>query len=279
MMRRVSRAAVLIVGALVIAAGVAYATIPSADGTINGCYDKKSGALRVIDSATAATCTKAETAVSWNMRGLAGDQGPSGPKGDTGLKGDPGVQGGSGPKGDTGVQGASGPKGDPGVQGASGPKGDPGAKGDPGEPGATGPAGPAGTNCDLERRIKAALSSFEIDPDCVALEVAIDQAPTQSDPTASLEISFVATFSGPIDETSFTSSDVQLGGTAGATTAVITSAGVNSFTISVSGMAQNGTVTASIPADAVVDLNGNPNQASTSTDNTVTLARAAKAQG
>ena len=42
----------------------AKASIPSADGTIHGCVDKK-GALRVID-ADVETCTAKETALAWN---------------------------------------------------------------------------------------------------------------------------------------------------------------------------------------------------------------------
>jgi hypothetical protein len=62
---------------------------------------------------------------------------------------------------------------------------------------------------------------------------------------------------------------VALGGTAGATTAVVTGSGTT-YNVAVSGMTQSGTVTASIPAGAASDLAGNPSTASTSTDNTVT---------
>jgi hypothetical protein len=84
-------------GALILAAGLA---IPDAGGVIHGCYDK-SGALRVIDSATASCSTK-ETALNWNQ---TGPQGPAGPIGATG------------PAGATGAQGPAGPQGPPGVSG------------------------------------------------------------------------------------------------------------------------------------------------------------------
>lgn len=57
-----------------IAGGVAFATIPSADGVINGCYQKNEGMLRVIDDAGA--CRTSEIAISWNHVGPQGEQGP-----------------------------------------------------------------------------------------------------------------------------------------------------------------------------------------------------------
>ena len=58
-------------------------------------------------------------------RGITGEQGPQGPKGDAGETGP------AGPKGDTGPAGQTGPKGD---------------KGDTGERGPTGPEGPKGAD-------------------------------------------------------------------------------------------------------------------------------------
>jgi len=63
---------------------------------------------------------------------------------------------------------------------------------------------------------------------------------------------------------------VVLGGSAGATTAVVTG-GPTTYDVAVSGMTMDGTVTASIPADAATDTVGNGNTVSTSTDNTVTF--------
>jgi hypothetical protein len=55
--------------ALVLAAGgFAIAAIPSADGTIHGCYKKDGGALRVVNGAGG--CRAGERALSWN-RGVA----------------------------------------------------------------------------------------------------------------------------------------------------------------------------------------------------------------
>jgi hypothetical protein len=70
--------------------GVALATIPGSNGVINGCFEKRTGILRVIDAEAGKTCTSFETPISWNQRGQQGLQGSQGPKGD---KGDPGLTG------------------------------------------------------------------------------------------------------------------------------------------------------------------------------------------
>ena len=65
---------------------LAGAAIPSADDTINGCYDKSTGNLRVIDTAKD-KCKVSEVAISWNQAGSPGPQGPEGPAGPTGPQG------------------------------------------------------------------------------------------------------------------------------------------------------------------------------------------------
>lgn len=62
--------------AAILAVGIAYASIPAADGTINGCYKNANGDLIVIDSA--ATCPTGHTALNWNQTGPAGPPGQSG---------------------------------------------------------------------------------------------------------------------------------------------------------------------------------------------------------
>src|SRR2546430_8938731 len=106
------RVLVFTVGALIALGGIAYATIPDVSGLISACYSSTSGALRVIDSA--AKCSAAERALSWNQTGPAGAQGPQG------LKGDAGAVGAQGPKGDAGAVGAQGPQGAKGDTGAAG---------------------------------------------------------------------------------------------------------------------------------------------------------------
>jgi hypothetical protein len=62
--------AVALLALLIAASGAAVAAIPSGDGTITACYDKRSGALRVIDAASQA-CASKETQLTWKS-GLAG---------------------------------------------------------------------------------------------------------------------------------------------------------------------------------------------------------------
>lgn len=104
--------------------------------------------------------------------------------------------------------------------------------------------------------------------DTTAPSVAIEQATGQSDPAAASPIYFTATFSEPV--TGFGGDQVTLSGTAGATTAVVTG-GPTVYNVAVSGMTASGTVVATIEANEVFDAAGNPNTASTSTDNTVTF--------
>ncbi len=99
--------------------------------------------------------------------------------------------------------------------------------------------------------------------------VTINQAPGQTDPTPASPITFTVVFSQAV--TGFNADDVTLGGTAGATTAVVTETAPDDDTtyhVAVNGMTGDGTVTASIAAD-VVD---GGNDASTSTDNEVTYS-------
>ena len=81
--------------ATVALAGTAYATIPGGDGTIQGCYAKSGGTLRVID-ASVTNCKAGETALNWSQKGIPGpkgDPGEPGPAGPQGEQGEPGVPG------------------------------------------------------------------------------------------------------------------------------------------------------------------------------------------
>lgn len=103
--------------------------------------------------------------------------------------------------------------------------------------------------------------------------VSIEQALGQPDPTNASPINFTVEFSESV--TGFDSSDISLGGTAGATTATITEISPNdgtTYNIAVSGMTLDGDVTASVLAGAAEDGTGNDSTASTSTDNTVTYS-------
>ena len=102
--------------------------------------------------------------------------------------------------------------------------------------------------------------------------VTINRASGQADPTTDSTIHFTAVFDEPV--TGFDDSDVDLSGTAGATTAAVTEQAPNdgtTYDVAVSGMTTSGTVIVSIPANAAQDAAQNGNSASTSTDNTVTF--------
>ena len=100
--------------------------------------------------------------------------------------------------------------------------------------------------------------------------VTVDQATGQADPTKGSPIDFTVAFSEKVSD--FDASDVTIGGTAGATTAVVSPVGVDGkmYTVAVSGMTKDGTVTLTVDAGVAHDAVGNPNLASTSTDNSVT---------
>ncbi|MER9977249.1 putative Ig domain-containing protein [Mesorhizobium sp. M0085] len=119
------------------------------------------------------------------------------------------------------------------------------------------------------RRALAAILVFVLVPTAAfALPtVTINQAAGQSDPTGSSPIRFDVVFSEPV--TGFNGSDVVLSGTAGATTASVTGSG-SSYSVLVSGMTGSGSVVATIPAGVATNASVDPNEPSTSTDNTVT---------
>ena len=105
-------------------------------------------------------------------------------------------------------------------------------------------------------------------------EVTINQAAGQNDPTKTSPINFTVVFNESVS--GFTSSDVSLSGTASATTAAVSGSGTT-YNVAVSGMTSDGTVIATVPAGSnspstagAQDAAGNGNNASTSTDNTVT---------
>jgi hypothetical protein len=121
------------------------AAIPGGDGTINGCYLKVTGTLRVIDPAKGQHCISGlETPITWNEHGAPGLTGPKGDVGPAGPKGDSGATGATGLIGPTGDAGPAGPKGDAGATGATGDAGPQGTAGPQGSAGPAGPAGPAG---------------------------------------------------------------------------------------------------------------------------------------
>jgi hypothetical protein len=57
---------------LVLAGGIAYASIPDSVGVIHGCRQNSNGLLHAIDSEAGQQCAGNETALNWNQSGLRG---------------------------------------------------------------------------------------------------------------------------------------------------------------------------------------------------------------
>src|SRR3954467_4900168 len=73
-------------GAALLAGGaMAVGAIPSSNGTINACYSKKTGAMRIVD--VKEKCGKKETRLTWNEKGVKGDSGAAGATGARGPMG------------------------------------------------------------------------------------------------------------------------------------------------------------------------------------------------
>lgn len=94
--------------------------------------------------------------------------------------------------------------------------------------------------------------SFAIDRDGPTATIAV--AGGQPDPVTTAPVRFAVSFSESTTE--FTADDVVVGGTAGATTAVVSGSG-SAYTVSVSDMTGNGTVTARVMSGAIRDTAGN----------------------
>ena len=101
-----------------------------------------------------------------------------------------------------------------------------------------------------------------------ALDVTINQAAAQADPTGTSPINFTAVFTNPVSN--FASGDVTITGTAGGSKTVAVTGGPATYNVAVSGLTTLGTVTATVAASVASDAAGNNNAASTSADNTVT---------
>jgi len=140
-----------------------------------------------------------------------------------------------------------------------------------GEGGAVSPAIPAGVCQDWAGNPNSASTSADnvvTYNDNVRPDVTVDQADGQPDPTPDLPIRFAVKFTEPV--TGFTAACVNMGGTATSPTFTVTPAGpATDYVITVTAVAFHGTLTPTIPGGVCHDLAGNPNNASTSTDNCV----------
>lgn len=156
---------------VVLVAGTVAFAHDADDGQIHGCYEKKSGRLRIVDDRR---CSDDEWRVSWSERGRRGEAGPRGPvgpagpagaAGEVGAKGERGPSGPvgpAGPAGPMGPAGPAGPAGEPGPQGLVGPDGAPGPEGETGPRGPAGPPGTEGPPGPQGDRGPAGISGFEM---------------------------------------------------------------------------------------------------------------------
>jgi hypothetical protein len=107
--------------------------------------------------------------------------------------------------------------------------------------------------------------------DEIAPTVTIDQAAVQADPTPVLYIEFTVVFSEPV--TGFQAGDISFAGSTADTSRALVFLHPpenNLYRVSVTNIASGGVIKVSIPAGSVIDSQGNPNSASTSSDNSVT---------
>ena len=128
----------------------------------------------------------------------------------------------------------------------------------------------AGVAHDTEGRPSAASSSTDntVTYDASPLTVTVDQAATQADPTNDNPINFTVVFSRPV--TDFAAGDVTISGTATGTQTATVSGSGTTYNVAVNGTTgAYGTVLVDLAAGGAHDGCGNPNAASTSTDNTV----------
>lgn len=124
-----------------VASGASRTGIPNQRGVFSGCYDERTGSLRLVPGNV--RCRASESRATWNRQGQRGAIGPVGPQGAVGPQGPQGPQGTAGPTGATGATGPAGTQGPAGADGVDGATGPQGPQGDPGVQGPQGVAGPA----------------------------------------------------------------------------------------------------------------------------------------
>ncbi|MGQ9454477.1 MAG: proprotein convertase P-domain-containing protein [Armatimonadota bacterium] len=130
---------------------------------------------------------------------------------------------------------------------------------------------PEGVACDAGGKCNDLSNTASVVFDNEGPTVTINQAPDQPDPTDADVVNFVVEFGEPV--IGFESADVQVSGTAGASSVMITQMEPydgTTYMVAVSGMSRPGTVVVDILPNVVQDAAGNGNLASTSVDNVVT---------
>lgn len=125
---------------------------------------------------------------------------------------------------------------------------------------------------DVEHRLRLAHCN---DPNCTDLSpptATIDLAADQAALVDTGPVSFSVVFDEAV--TGFDTADVVIGGTAGATTGVVSGTG-SEYTVTIDAIPGDGTVTVDLRVAAVIDANGNPSTAATVLANSVTIASVA----
>ena len=119
--------------------------------------------------------------------------------------------------------------------------------------------------------VVSSLGFFAIrDTEIIPPSVTVNQGVAQEDPVNMLPIVFDVHFSESV--LGFSAADVSMGGTATGVTVHVEGESADYFIV-VTDVTGDGTLVPTIPANTCTDLVGNPNTASTSTDNSVTLDR------
>jgi len=131
---------------------------------------------------------------------------------------------------------------------------------------------PANVLTDLAGNENIASTSTDnsVTYDASSPKVTVNQAIDQADPTNINSAIFTIIFSEPIKEDTFTQDDLAISGSSTATVSQLTKVNETTYTATLVNMVLGETVTLTLPANKVEDLTGKTNEASTSTDNSVT---------
>lgn len=111
-------------------------------------------------------------------------------------------------------------------------------------------------------------SSFTIDT--TTPSVTVNQKATQADPTPTNSAVFTIVFSEAMSTETVAAGDVAVSGTTGTVTSLL-QISATTWEATVTGMTSGDTAVVTVGANSAIDLVGNGNQASTSTDNNVTF--------
>ena len=116
------------------------------------------------------------------------------------------------------------------------------------------------------------VNGFPCNTYTASFDLTINQKPNQQEPSTGLPIEFDVVFTEAIDPTTFTPADITQNGTATGITWIIINSGDDiNFTLQAVDIIGAGTVIPSVAANLISTAGGSSNNASTSTDNSVTF--------